>query len=382
MAQWLPPEDMEVVDVVDRLGAEIAGMYADAENRLLNAIRLQVQAGLDHERASEMLARIQDLRTAAQEIVTELENLGPQAVDDVIQAAISGGAQAAIAEMAGFATAADITAATVGIPGAMAANLMKADLYSSLEKLHMRILRYPDDVYRRMVGQSATDAILGLTTNRQAQQKAWSKLLGEGITGFVDVSGRKWNLATYTEMATRTAVMRSWDDAHNVQLQSFGQDLVTPVVEFDACEKCARWIGKILALTGTAGTRELEHITEDGVFVRVKVDATVEGAREEGFKHPNCVCKLEAYLPGLSVPMGAVEYDEEQERNREDLRAAERAVRKAKRDQATALDPVSAEKARNDLNKARAEIRRIVDETPQLRKRYREQPNLGNRRVA
>jgi len=379
MAAWVPPEDMTAADIVDLLGAEIAGMYADAEIRLLQAIKLEVKDSLRRHRAEQMLVRVEEMRRAAQQIVQELQQLTPEAVDRVIESAVAGGAQAAIQQLSLLQTATDITVATMGLPGVMAANLIKADLTSRLERLHSRILRYPDDIYQKVVGKHATDAVLGLATNKQTQQKIWRDFLSQGVNGFIDVSGRRWNLATYTEMATRTAVMRSYDDAHNAQLQQLGQDLVTPVVSYDACKRCAAWAGKILSISGLPGVREMQHQTQDGVFIRVNVDNTVDGARAEGFKHPNCVCVLAAYFPGLSIPMDSPGYDEEAEQAREDLRAAERSVRKAKRDLALAFDDFEETEARRDLAKARQKIQEIVKNTPQLRKRYREQLDLGHK---
>lgn len=373
---WIPPEDMDMADVIDRLARDVVEMYADAEQRLLKAIQVEVLTGRNTPGLEDMYLRMGKLRQAAREIVTELETRMPETVDAVMASSVEGGRQAVIQQLSALGITTDIAVVTGAVVGSVAAAYVKADLVNKLSELHNRILRYPDDIYQKVIGRNVTNAILGATTNRLAQQDAWREFLSQGVYGFVDKSGRNWNLATYTEMATRTAIMRSWDEAHNDQMGSYGLDLVTPIVRQDACDRCARWAKKILSIKGPAGKQMIEHATNDGEYVEVQVHSTVEAAREDGFKHPNCVCSLVAYLPGLSIPHDAVKYDPELEKNRDDLRAAERAVRKAKRELALAT-PNEQAAYRADLNEARAEIRDIVKNTPQLRKRYREQLNLG-----
>lgn len=376
---WIPPDDMPMADIVDRLAREIVGMYADAETRLIRAMKLELLTGRETPGLEAMANHMAKLRLAAQEIAEELGKTMPEVVDEIMESAVEGARNAVISQLAGLGQTLDIAAVGPAVVGSLAAELVKVDLVNSLSELHNRILRYPDDVYQRVIASNVTNAILGATTNQLAQQDAWREFLREGVYGFVDRSGRNWNIATYSEMATRTAVMRAWDEAHNAQMTSYGLDLVVPVVRQDACDRCARWAEKIMSIKGPAGDRRVQHATKDDVWVTVHVHSTVEEARAEGFKHPNCVCVLVAYLPGLSVPHDSTGYDPQMQKDRDDLRAAERAVRKAKRDIALAT-PLEDPDARADMNAARAKIREIVKNSPQLRKRYREQLNLGHTR--
>lgn len=376
---WIPPPDMPMADIVDRLAREIVGMYADAENRLIQAMKLELLTGRETPGLEAMSKHIAKLRAAAKEIADELGRTMPEVVDDIMESAVEGGRLAVIEQLSGLAQTASLATVGPAVVGSLAAAMVKVDLVNALADLHNRILRYPDDIYQQVVARNVTNAVLGVTTNRLAQQDAWREFLREGVYGFVDKSGRRWNLATYSEMATRTAVMRAWDEAHNAQMSTYGMDLVTPIVRQDACDRCARWAQKILSISGPAGDRQVQHAYKDDVWITVHVDSTVEQAREDGFKHPNCVCTLVAYLPGLSIPHDSTGYDAEMQKDRDDLRAAERAVRKAKRDLALAT-PDGDPDAQAALNQARAKIREIVKNTPQLRKRYREQLNLGNTR--
>lgn len=377
MAEWIPDPDGSA-EAVERLAADIAAMYARAETNLIRAIVAELRAGLERPGSIETSIRLSYLRAAAEDIVAQLAADMPANVARVLETAAAGGAAAALAQLAGLTNLTDITQRTMWAAGNTAANLLAADLTSMLEALHLRILRYPDDVYQKVVGKYASGPMLTFQTGRQAELEAWREFLRLGVTGFVDKAGRNWNLATYTEMATRTATRRAWNDAHALQLSANGMDLVTPIVGNSACEKCGRWAGRILTNGTRTGTIEVEHATEDGVYIRVQVDATVEQARAQHWQHPNCRCTLVAYLPGLSVPVDSTSYSEEDETAREKLRALEREVRKTKRDLLTAMSDLSRKAENTKLRALQAEIREHIEATGLNRKRYREQLNYGH----
>ena len=88
------------------------------------------------------------------------------------------------------------------------------------------------DVYRQAVTEALDETRGGLPATStsysrlQAAQKALDKLTAQGITGYTDKAGKNWNLASYVEMATRTAVSQRYDDLQNAALQPAGIDLV------------------------------------------------------------------------------------------------------------------------------------------------------------
>jgi hypothetical protein len=300
-----------------------------------------------------------------------------------VDAAAQGGAHAALQQLAQLSGITDITQNAIWATGNTAANLLVADLTSRLADMNLRILRYPDDVYRAAVAKYGTDPILGLSTSRGAQQKIWQDLLNQGVTGFTDVSGRRWNLATYTEMATRTATHRAWTDGHLAQLTGNGQDLVSVVVGIEACRSCSQFAGKILSINGPAGMRVIEHAINDYEYVNVDVYMTVDQARQEKghFQGPNCRCRMVAYLPGLSIPTDSSSYDERANTARVTLRDLEVQVRKAKMEIATSFSPAEARAGQRKVLDLQAKIRELVDAEDLQRKRYREQINLGFKNI-
>lgn len=372
MAGWVPDDR----DEFDRPAADIAAMFADAERRLVAMVALQVRAGLDAGDDPVKALRITDLRALADQLVAALREIAPEQAAELMTTAQERGTAAALRELAGLAGAAD-AAAAFSTGGALAASMATADLSSTLDDVALRILRFPDDVYRRAVGQSVTDALLGMGTNRSAQARAWQQLVTRGVIGFVDKANRRWNLATYVEMATRTAARRAWDDQHAATMAEHGITLVSLIVGSDACKRCADWSGKVLRTdAGPTGRIRVPSAVGDGDVV-VTVAGTLDEAKHAGWRHPNCRCRIVAYLPGLSVVEDATTYDSELEGQREKLRDLERKVRKAKIEESAAVTPESKKRARATRLDLQRRITSHVADTGLNRKRYREQISLG-----
>lgn len=376
MAVWVP----DGRDALDKAAADLAAMFTDAETRLVRMTALQVRAGLAANPDSILLAlRLGELRDATRRIVDQLQRATPDQVAVIMADATQQGGAAALRDMSALTGVGDVTA--IVLPhGALAAQLLTLDLTSTLADVTRRILRFPDDIYRRAVGQASTDVLLGLgATNRSAQARAWQQLVSQGVTGFVDVSGRRWNLGTYVEMATRSATRRAWDDQHVQIMTDNGMNLVSVIVGSDACEACARWAGKILR-TDLGPTGRITIGRADGPgSVTVDIAGTLDEAKADGWRHPSCRCRPVAWLPGLSIPQDATTYDPQAEADREQLRDLEVRVRKAKMDGAAALTDQQSTIAGSKVRGLQTQIREHLDATGLNRKRYREQISLGRR---
>lgn len=204
------------------------------------------------------------------------------------------------------------------------------------------------DVHREAVHRAIADTRGGapyssLSLSRiQAAQKALDDLAEQGVTGFVDRTGRRWDLTAYVEMATRTAVSNAWDQAQAVVMVRSGLDLVlvsTHSLE-GSCPHCAPWLGRTVSLTGVTPGHP-----------------TLDEAKEAGFRHPNCRCFWLPFGAGIAedvtnpVPteQTAAMYKASQRQ-----RALERKVREAGRRAHAAITPAARTKARRDLAAAKA----------------------------
>jgi hypothetical protein len=176
----------------------------------------------------------------------------------------------------------------------------------------------------------------------QAAQVMLDDLASRGITGFTDKAGRQWDLATYTEMATRTAVSNAWDDMQADAAVRSGLNLVetgTTSTE-GSCPLCIPWLNRKLSLTGAT----------EGY-------PTVDEAKAAGWRHPNCRCFWwvigGGYMADVTNPV-PIEDALEVYKHSQEQRAHERAVRAAGRAALAAITPQAKARAGRDLAAARA----------------------------
>jgi hypothetical protein len=176
----------------------------------------------------------------------------------------------------------------------------------------------------------------------QAAQKALDDLASQGITGFTDRAGRKWDLASYVEMATRTAVSNAWDDMQHSAMMRAGFDLAvigTHSTE-GSCPHCLPWLGRTISLSGaTAGY------------------PTYDEARAAGWRHPSCRCfdvPLGAGIAPVVTSPVALEQAAAAYKASQEQRALERRVRVAGRRAQAAVTPQARGKAHRELAAARA----------------------------
>src|SRR5690606_11018980 len=249
-----------------------------------------------------------------------------------------------------------------------------------LDDRNRSILRTVEDRYRAVVAEVTATPLLGTGTRRQATQDAMRRWADQGVTSFVDVSGRRWQLTSYAEMAVRTSVGRAAVEAHTRTLTDLGVDLVIVSNSPRECPLCRPWERQILTLSGPAGARtvEVEHATEDDVMVPVRVAGSLDEARAAGLQHPNCRHSTSAYTPGITK-VGNADPDPEGYEAGQRQREIERTIRKYKRRAAAAVDPVEERAANAMVRKWQQSMRDHLAAHPDLRRlRHREQEGASN----
>ncbi len=238
-------------------------------------------------------------------------------------------------------------------------------IQDTIEAVSVRVYRDIPDIYQTAVEQAITSTRGGqpgisLSLSRiQAAQKALDSLAEHGITGFTDSAGRNWDLVSYIEMATRTAVSNAYDNLQNAALIRGGHDLIFTFTHSTegSCPLCLPWLGKVLSLTG-ATTGPVQITDAAGIKVRLDVAGTLGEARAAGFRHPSCRCSWILWVDGADMaaatafaePIGDAE---ETYRASQVQRALERRVRRAARRHEAAVTPQARGRARRDLDAAR-----------------------------
>lgn len=351
-------------EYAENLAAPIAALYADAERILLERIAKALAAEMDApDWAERKLIQLQLLQAQNAGLLRELSGRSAEEIAAAILKAYNRGTAMAVADLADLVT--DPARAASLTPGLPAIESMVTEAVAAASSTHGRILRATDDVFRQVIARTAPQVLLGTQTRREAAQAALDEFAGRGITGFMDRSGRNWEMASYVEMSTRAATANAAITGHSDRLLAAGIDTVQVSDAPQECSKCRPWEGKVLSLSGTARA--------DGV----PVAGTLAQAKADGLFHPGCRHSVSAYLHGYSRPAPARTADPEGDAARRRLRYLERKVREWKRREAVALSPETGEAARVKVRAYQAAIREHVASTPAKRQRQREQ--LGAR---
>jgi len=287
----------------DELLALITNAYSEAEIKILTKLQQLILLGMTEDEAADTLRgkKLQQLRTLRQFTVQQLRSLA--ALDDVIKGHI-------------------ITANNVGTNSAALNNLL-ADYLRLLQDSRFQILRQTDDSYRSIVAQVVQPATLGVSTRIQTARRALDKFAGEGITAFISKDGRRWDIQSYVSMATQTTLANAQREG---RLANLDGDLIIINAVPNPSPLCAPYKRKVLSISG-----------KDTRY------PSLQNARDHGLFHPQCRHSFTAYIPGLTkitVPDESDNYDATQ-----DLRYAERQVRKYQRRLAVADTPEQKQRA-------------------------------------
>lgn len=257
------------------------------------------------------------------------------------------------------------------LPGVDAIQRLAWTLVSKLKGTHLPILRWQDDVYRKVVAEtSLVDVLAGTKTRRRAAQVTWERFLTQGVTGIVYRDGSRRELASYVEMATRTGVAQAAVEGHMDRLADLDIDLVIVSNAPQECAICRPWEGEVLARSGPTGRLQVENALT-GAPMWVNVVGTIVEAVAKGLQHPNCRHSLSAFLPGATKPITHTA-DPQGDADRQRLRELERRLRRAKLKSAAVIDPDAKNKLNAKVRSIQALIRDHVDSTTAKRQPARE----------
>lgn len=358
------------------LARAVASLYEDAELALLNILTQALAEGLQSPRWAELKLRsIGDLRQAVEDVTDALQADASGAIGRALAEAYGRGDQAAVAELGALPEGLRHFAAR-HVPNASSVDRLAAALVDEQQPVYRRILRAPVDAYRSIVARVSASPLLGTLTRRQAAQRALDQFATQGITGFVDKAGRNWDMASYAEMAVRSATGRAAIAGHIERLEAVGEQLVIVSSAPLECPLCRPWEGEILAINGQTGPHSLTlpNAIERRQTVAVHVAGSLPEARAAGLFHPNCRHSLSLYLPGVTTrpqspphPQGATYEDTQQQRY------LERQIRAWKRRAAVAMDDGARRRANAKVREYQARIRQLTAEKGLKRKPPREQ---------
>ncbi len=254
---------------------------------------------------------------------------------------------------------------------------------TTVEKAALRMM---DDVYRQTIVRADTALQTGSVTLQQAIELAVEDFAKQGINCIEYRDGRRVNIADYAYMALKTSNTRANLLGGAKQRAALGIDTVR-VSSYGGCsETCLPWQGGIY-IDDVYGVFDGEIYGNKGKSKSGKWYLLLSVAIEAGLFHPNCRHTLISYTErSKPSPQMDGEKIRKQYKLEQKQRAMERTIRKWKRMQAAADDPVIQEAYGKKVREAQKNLRDFIKEHDDILRRdpWREKtygtPNVGRER--
>jgi|LFRM01.2.fsa_nt_gb uncharacterized caspase-like protein len=213
-----------------------------------------------------------------------------------------------------------------------------------------------------------------------AMKTATRSLVNEGLTGFVDRSGRVWEPQSAVEMILRTTGNSTANQAAFTRMDEVGADIIIVSSHLGARPKCALVQGRLFSRSGTVSTAK----DKNGKTWPVGDWNKTSYGEPDGILGINCRHHIGMFFDGLSENLQKeIDESENQERYKQEQkqRKLERELRKAKRERDVAKEIGDEDTARRANRKARAkskELRDHIEEHDLRRSRVRERYHALN----
>lgn len=204
-----------------------------------------------------------------------------------------------------------------------------------MSKAENAILRMTDDVYRQTIFKAQMFYNSGASTLWKAVDMATKDFLSAGINCIQYKNGARVNIASYSEMALRTANKRANLMGSANKREEWGIHTVKISSHNSACPMCIQWQGKVY-IDDVYGAGTKEESRKSGYPL---LSEAVKG----GMFHPNCKNGLSTYYEGINQPPKEPTKKEVEEMTRrynleQRQRECERNIRKYKRLEAGCID--------------------------------------------
>lgn len=252
-------------------------------------------------------------------------------------------------------------------------NALINETVNNVEKAETSILRYVNDQYRKIIFDAQVYANTGSGTPQQAIDMATKDFLSKGINNIEYANGAMVNIASYVEMAIRTANLRAYLQGEGVKRQEWGIHTVLVPNRGGGCPYCIKFQGKIF----------IDDIWSGGTEAESKKTGypLLSSAVKQRLFHPNCKDTAVTYFPGVNsevVPPTREELEIKQRNYIIDQkqRYNERQIRKYKRLELGSTDEENIEKYHNKRVKWQLYNKQYCEEH-NLKRRYEREDIKG-----
>lgn len=208
----------------------------------------------------------------------------------------------------------------------------------NFRKAETSILRYTNDQYRKIIYDAQVYANTGSGTVQQAIDMATKDFLSKGINSIEYANGNLVNIASYAEMAIRTANKRAYLQGEGAKRDEWGVHTVLVPNRGGGCPYCIKFQGKVFIDDVWSGGS-----AKDGNYPLLST------AIKQRLFHPNCKDTVVTYFPGISTKPTPPTPEELERKKRnyvieQKQRYNERQIRKYKRLELGSTDDTNCEK--------------------------------------
>ena len=230
------------------------------------------------------------------------------------------------------------------------ANALIKVVNHDLDEANKAVLRMMNDTYRQTIHKAATFANTGVMTQKQAVDMATKDFLNRGLAVIEYKDGKRVNIASYAQMAVRTASQRAMLMGEGEFRKSIGETNVIISKHGTACKLCVPHEGKVYI---------------DNVYSGGKPDGKhklLSDAMKQGLFHPNCRHGISTYYGLDDEEQEETTVNVPEENNNEDAARLDREIQKEKRKVAGFQSPDNLKTAQQRLKELEAKKQELVRE--------------------
>lgn len=348
-------------DQMTFLAEKVREVYLELEYDIMQMISKKLSKNIDAPNWQQIkLTELQQILREIDILIADAQKASANISQNIIEQSYMAGFESAESDyIEAYGNLGAFLATNTSNINNIAISALVAETNNLLSSTQTLMLRKANDSYRQIIANTSTKIIAGVLTRRQALQESLNEFANQGISGFVDRAGRNWNIASYSDMALRTAIGKASMAGHENRITQLGEDLVIVSNHPDECPICRPYEGKIYSISGTSNEYPPLSI-----------------ARAGGLFHPNCSHVATLYVEGFTEKEAKTigtptNYEEKQKQ-----RYYEREIRKWKRREAVAITDQEKLIAQNKIKEKQKQMRDFIKQTGRKRRYDREQINL------
>lgn len=240
----------------DAIVDDLARAFKQSQTQIMAQIRAAVQSG--------NLFKANERRLQLAAVIAALDQLGA-VVDPLARRAVAEayeeGAQRAAAQIGAQIGRNPLASASFNGVRVEAIQQLQASALDRLGASRRTVGRRVEDLYAKAGRRAAVRGLLGADGSPREAAAAladdirrdpeYRRLVKQGITGFVDRSGRQWSLETYSEMVVRTTTREAVVQGQVQRMADAGVNLARVSQHASSCAICRPFEGRLISLDGS-----------------------------------------------------------------------------------------------------------------------------------